>query len=92
MAQITIGGGSPVDMAAVRNTIRMEMAAMPVIGVGQVLFGVKLTIDIICTLAGIYNRHRANVISQLPATVVGALDVLTAACEELQAINPPGPR
>ena len=92
MAQFTVGTGSPVDMTDVKKGIRLELAAMPAIGIGEVLFGVKLTIDVICAVSRIYNRHRANVIAQLPPTVVGALDILTAACDELENINPPGPR
>lgn len=92
MPVTTIGGGSPVDIPGVKGYISGELAAMPVISVAGLLFGVKLTIDVICDLTRIYNRHRSNVISQLPPTVVGALDVLVAACDIIDDLNPPGPR
>lgn len=92
MATIAIGPGSPVDIQVTRQHVQAELAAMPTIGIGQVLFGVKLVIDLICGLSGAYGRHRSNVVTQLPPTVVGALDVLFASCDVLININPPGPR
>lgn len=92
MATTTIGGGSPVDIAGTKAKLVAEIAAMPDGISAGLLFGVKFVIDLICALTRVYNRHRPNVISQLPPTIVGALDVLTAGCEVLADLNPPGPR
>ncbi len=91
-ATTTIGGGSPVDYPAVKAAIRAEVSAMSPGAPIALLFGVKLVIDVICALSRVYNRHRQNVLDTLPPTVVGALDVLVAACDILEALNPPGPR
>lgn len=92
MAGTTVGVGSPVDVLAVKNSIIAELAVMPAISAAGLLFGVKLVIDVICALSRIYNRHRSNVITQLPSTIIGALDILVAGCDVLEALNPPGPR
>jgi len=55
------------------------------------LVGVKRTIDLICALVAVYDRHRENVVADLPAEAITALDTLSAGCASFRALNPPGP-
>lgn len=55
------------------------------------LFGVKRTIDLICALVAVYDRHRENVVADFPSAIVSALDVLSDGCAALRDLNPPGP-
>ena len=72
------------------QSVEIETPDGPVTVV-TLLFGVKRTIDLICALVAVYDRHRSNVAVDLPADAIEALDTLSAGCEVYRALNPPGP-
>lgn len=92
MTTTTVGPGSPVDIPLVRSAVAGEIGVITARPDFSLAFGVKVVIVAVCTLVRLYDKHRENVSLDFPATVLGALDILVAACPGLQTLNPPGPR
>lgn len=57
----------------------------------NLLYGVRSTIQVICLLVALYERHRENCVATFSGEIIAALDVLADGCATLRALNTPGP-
>jgi len=54
--------------------------------------GVRAVIFAICTAMRLYDKYRERCIAVFPEELIAPLDLLSAGCDTLRALNPPGPR